>query len=182
MRIDDKYNELFGKYYAKLFFYATRFLDEDEAEDIVQDAFFELWERKDEVEMGEQIHSFLYKIVYTKCINVLRHKRVANCYSQAKEELYRQKIAYYNPDQDDTIRRIEEQELRKEIYDVIGELPERCRDVFRMSYLQGMKNQDIAEVLDISRKTVEAHIYKALKLLRVKLQYLKLLLIVIIVM
>ncbi len=53
------YNELFRKYYPSLLFYATRFLSEDEAEDVVQETFFDLWKKKDSIEIGDQIQSFL---------------------------------------------------------------------------------------------------------------------------
>lgn len=170
------YNELFRKYYPGLLFYATRFLPESEAEDVVQDTFLELWKRKDTVETGEQIQAFLYRITYTKCLNAIKHKQVENEYSTAATELYQKKIEFYDPGQNETIQRMENKELQGEVYKAISELPDKCREVFKLSYLHHMKNKDIAEVLDISMRTVEAHMYKALKYLRVRLKYLLLLL------
>ena len=169
------YNELFRKYYPGLLFYATRFLPESEAEDVVQDTFLELWKRKDTVEIGEQIQAFLYRITYTKCLNAIKHKQVENEYSAAATELYQKKIEFYDPGQNETIQRMENKELQAEVYKAINELPDKCREVFKLSYLHNMKNKDIAEVLDISMRTVEAHMYKALKYLRVRLKYLLLL-------
>ena len=68
---------LFRRYYAGLLFYATRLVGEDDAEDIVQDVFVEIWRRQDSVEFGEQIQAFLYRSIYTKAINLLKHKAVA---------------------------------------------------------------------------------------------------------
>lgn len=174
---DTKYRALFRKHYAGLLFYATRFLSEAEAEDIVQDTFMVLWKRRDTIEMGEQIQSFLYKTVYTKCINVINRKKLENQYSASMMEIYQKKIDYYNPELNDTEQRMEGRELRDEIYGVIDELPDKCREIFKLSYLHDMKNKDIAETLNISMRTVEAHMYKALKFLRSKLKYLTLLLI-----
>lgn len=166
------YNELFRKYYPGLLFYATRFLSEDEAEDVVQETFFDLWKKKDTIEIGEQIQSFLYRSVYMKSINVLKHKKVETNYSVVVEELYKQKLEHYQPDDNAIIKTMEAQELRKEIFAVLNELPEKCREVFKLSYIHGMKNKDIADVLDISLRTVEAHMYKALKFLRARLSHL----------
>lgn len=166
------YSELFRKYYPGLLFYATRFLSEDEAEDVVQETFLDLWKKRDGIEIGDQIQSFLYRSVYMKSINVLKHKKVENNYSQAAEEMHLQKMEYYNPDSNDVIKRIEAQELRREMVAVMNELPDKCREVFKLSYIHGMKNKEIAEVLDISLRTAEAHMYKALKFLRERLSHL----------
>ena len=85
------------------------------------------------------------------------------------EEINQKRAEYYQPDNNEVIRRIEDRELRKEIFDAINELPDKCKEVFKLSYLHTMKNKDIAEVLGISLRTVEAHMYKALKHLRGRL-------------
>ena len=93
-------------------------------------------------------------------------------------EIYERKLQYYQPDHAEVIRKIEDQELRQEIYGAINELPDKCREVFKLSYLHEMKNKDIAETLGISLRTVEAHMYKALKFLRERLRHLLLSLII----
>ena len=140
------YKALFRKYYPNLIFYATRLVGEEEAEDVVQDVFVELWKRKDSMEIGDQIQAFLYRAVYTRSLNVLKH------------------------------RNIEDRELKKEIYDAINELPDKCKEVFKLSYLHDMKNREIADTMGVSLRTVEAHMYKALKYLRSRLDHLIILL------
>lgn len=71
---------------------------------------------------------------------------------------------------------MENRELQAEVYKAINELPDKCREIFKLSYLHDLKNKEIAETLDISLRTVEAHMYKALKYLRLRLKYLLLLL------
>ena len=68
---DITYKALFRRYYPNLIFYATRLVGEEEAEDVVQDVFVELWKRKDTIEIGDQIQAFLYRAVYTRALNVL---------------------------------------------------------------------------------------------------------------
>ena len=159
-----------------LLFYATRLVGEDDAEDIVQDVFVEIWRRQDSVEFGEQIQAFLYRSIYTKAINLLKHKAVAENYSAAEIEFYQKSTEYYQPDHSEVIKRIENRELRSEIRQAIDELPDKCKEVFKLSYLHDMKNKDIADVMGISLRTVEAHMYKALKILREKLSYLRMIL------
>lgn len=166
------YVSLFEKYYSNLMFYATRFVDEDEAEDIIQDVFFELWNRRNTVEFGENIKSFLYRSVYNKALNVIKHKAIVDTYNAEEVQLQNSRIEFYQPDNMDVIRNIENIELRKEIYSAINSLPEKCREIFKLSYIYNHTNKEIAEILGISLRTVEAHMYKALKFLREKLGHL----------
>ena len=166
---DTVYQTLFRKYYPNLIFYATRLVGDEDAEDVVQDVFVELWKRKDDIEIGQQIQAFLYRAVYTRAINVLKHRNVQDGYCAAMEEINQKRIEFYNPDNNEITRRIEDRELRKEIHDAINELPDKCKEVFKLSYLHDMKNKEIADVLGISLRTVEAHMYKALKYLRSRL-------------
>ena len=159
-------------------FYATRLVGTEEAEDVVQDVFVELWRRRDSVVIGEQILAFLYRSVYTKAINLLKHQIIENNYSAAMIEIYERRLQYYQPDHAEVIKKIENQELRQEIFEAINELPDKCKEVFKLSYLHDMKNKEIADTLGISLRTVEAHMYKALKFLRERLSHLLLSLII----
>ena len=165
------YNQLFHRYYSNLLFYATRMVgDEEEAEDIVQDVFVELWKNKDSIEMGEQIQSFLYRAVYTHALNVLKHRNIADSYQAVMGEINLKRMEMYHPDNNEVIQHIENLELRRDINRSINELPDKCKEVFKLSYLHDMKNKEIADVMGISLRTVEAHMYKALKFLRDQLK------------
>lgn len=163
------FRALFRKHYAGLLFYAARLVGEEEAEDVVQDVFAELWHRREAVTVGGQIEAFLYRAVYTRSLNVLKHREVRNSYEEVVQEIHRRRVEFYSPDNTEVIRRIEDRELRKRLLAAIGNLPDKCRQVFRLSYLHGLKNKDIAETMGISLRTVEAHMYKALKMLREQL-------------
>ena len=167
---DIVYRQLFRKYYANLLFYATRMVGEEDAEDVVQEVFVELWHRRDSVTVGEQIQAFLYRAVYTRALNVLKHRDIKNSYEAAMQEVYNKRALFYQPDDNDVLKRIEDRELRKHIVSAIDELPEKCKLVFKLSYLHNMKNKDIAEAMDVSLRTVEAHMYKALKFLPSRLE------------
>ena len=165
------FQAFFSEYYEVLVLFATGILkDVDAAEDVVQEVFVELWHRKDSVTVGEQIQAFLYRAVYTRALNVLKHRDIKNSYEAAMQEVYNKRALFYQPDDNDVLKRIEDRELRKHIISAIDELPEKCKLVFKLSYLHNMKNKDIAEAMDVSLRTVEAHMYKALRFLRSRLE------------
>ncbi|MGL4852814.1 MAG: RNA polymerase sigma-70 factor [Phocaeicola sp.] len=166
------YRELFRKYYTQLLFYATRIVGEEEAEDVVQDVYMDVWRRRDAIQVGDQIKAFLYRAVYTHALNVLKHREVKSSYESLMLEIDKQRAAYYQPEKNDVLKQIEDKELRKRIDAAINELPEKCRLVFQLSYLEEKKNKQIADEMQISLRTVEAHMYKALKHLRDRLGYL----------
>ncbi|MCD8043835.1 MAG: RNA polymerase sigma-70 factor [Tannerellaceae bacterium] len=170
--IQNKYKSLFRKYYPGLLFYATRLLDEGEAEDVIQDVFLEVWNRKELMDLGDGLQAYLYRMVYSRAVNIHKHKRVEEGYQVLVEEIHNKRMAFYHPDQTDVIKHIENEELRKEIYLSINNLPEKCREIFKLSYLYNMKNKAIADLLGISVRTVESHIYKALRILRDQLRHL----------
>lgn len=166
------YTAYFRRYYPSLLAYVSRFLDAEQAEDVVQDAFMDLWLRREKIDMSEHLGAFLYRSVYTKALNNIKHSTVVKNHGQAVIEIYNKKLAYFSPDNDGIIEQLENKELRKEVYDVIESLPDKCKEVFKLSYLHDLKNKQIADVMGISVKTVEAHMYKALKVLRVRLGHL----------
>lgn len=174
--VHSTFQNVFRKFYPQTLFYATRIVGEDDAEDVVQDAFIELWKRKDEIIDEEHIKAFLFRTTYTYSLNILKHRTITQNYAESIQTISIKRTEYYRPDNNDAIKLIENIELHNEIKIAINELPNKCRQVFIMSYIHGMKNKEIAEILNISIKTVEVHIYKALKYLRKRLDYLILLL------
>ena len=124
-----------------------------------------------------QIQAFLYRAVYTRALNVLKHRDIKNTYEAVVTEINQKRIEFYQPDSNDVVKRIEDRELRKELSGAINELPDKCKTVFRHSYLHDMKNKEIADTMGISLRTVEAHMYKALKFLRERLGYLNFMLV-----
>lgn len=165
------YKALFRRYYPSLIFYAIRLVGDEEAEDVVQDVFVELWKRKDSIEIGDQIQAFLYRAVYTRCLNVLKHRNIEEGYCAAMEEINQKRAEFYNR----TIMRLLEKSKignYEKKYTMPNELPDKCKEVFKLSYLHDMKNKEIADILGVSLRTVEAHMYKALKYLRNRLDHL----------
>lgn len=164
------FDSIFRRTYSRLYFYALSLLsDESDADDVVEEVFFELWGRMDEIDLDGNIEAFLYRAVYTRSVNVLKRRNVSAGRLAAIEDINNMRMEYYSGFNDDPLHRMENAELRRKIEDTIDMLPEKCRQVFRMSYLNGMRNNDIAEELQLSVRTVEAHMYRALRFLRERL-------------
>ncbi len=162
------FQQLFRELYPQLLVYARGFVGIDNAEDVVEDVFVDLWRRRDELYTWANVKAMLYKAVYTRSINVLRHRDVTQNYIgmiMALEEKREQFSNDYNPQEE-----LENDDLRNVIEQAVNELPEKCQHVFRLSYMHGMKNKDIASALGMSVRTADAHIYKALKYLRDRLR------------
>ena len=168
--INTVYDALFRQMYAKLFFYAKGLVgSEDDAQDVVEDVFTDLWQRRGDIEFGDQISSFLYRAVYTHSINLLKRRKISSGYIQQLDDISSKLLETLQSNLKDPVHMLENNELGSMLDDAIDELPIRCREVFRMSYLQGLHNNDIAELTGTSVRTVEAHMYRALKYLRQKL-------------
>ena len=156
------FDALFRAYYEPLCNYACSMLkgDMDTAEDIVQDRFFKLWEKRESLEINYSIKSYLYKMVYNACLNRIRSEKVQNQYKQ-----YNVTYIEANPVMaiDTTF------DMQENIKKAIAELPKQCRVVFELNRFEELKYREIAEQLDISIKTVENQMGKALRVLREKL-------------
>ncbi len=165
------FNELYRQYYLSLRSYAELFLDEEESEDVVQDVFLNVWLRKEGLDDSQSLQGYLLRSVYNSSLNVLKKKGRSNDYrSVYEQEIEEIGYKYYDPDANDVIRKLYNQDLRAEINTAINNLPARCREVFTLSYLHDIPSKEISLQLGISLSTVDNHIYSALKLLREKLK------------
>lgn len=164
------FEALYKKIYPRLYYYARGFVGEADADDIVSEAFMDLWRRRDEIDFGDKIGALLSRSVYTRSINSLKHRNMSLSRVALLEELSARKREVCDSDNNSSPqKRLENADLRHILETAIGQLPERCRIVFCLSYLQDMHNDKIAQLLGLSVRTVEAHIYNALRTLRQRL-------------
>lgn len=155
---------LFHFYYPGLVLFSTQFTtDRHESEEIVQDFFVKLWQRHQQISLTDSLKSYLFLSVKNSCLNYLKHKKVEEKYIQKMTDLAKIHVAY-DPDL------YVASELQEKVKNAIDLLPEKCREVFVMSRIHGLKNEEIATNLNISKRTVETQISKALKVLRIELK------------
>ena len=147
-----------------LIYYAGKFVGESTAEDLVQDIFLRIWQRQTHLFMKDGLKTYLYRSVQYACLDYLKHKEVEGNYKEATiTQLKIEEINYFS---DDVQSVFFEDERLARIYEELEKLPQKCREIFVMSYLEERKTTEIAKLLSLSKRTVEAQLYKALKKIR----------------
>lgn len=151
--------DTFKCYYRPLNLYAIHYLkDLDEAEDVVQECFADLWERLNSNKPVSDIKSYLYRMVRNKCIDHLREEM-----SVMRDVLPVDLDSIVSDDESEKTSRIEAR-----LWTAIDNLPERCREIFLLNKCDGLKYQEVADKMGLSIHTVDNQISKALRLLRNK--------------
>lgn len=155
---------LFRHYYPGLVIYASKFVQgRSEAEEIVQEFFIRLWEKHHKIKSSSTLKSYVFQSVKNSSLNFIRDKKVS---LPIFEELVQSSNSelIFNPDL------YVASELQQKIESAVNSLPEKCREVFLMSRFRNMKNDEIAQELNISKRTVETHISNAIKVLKTELK------------
>lgn len=159
------FERFFRTYFKSLYAYAfTMLQDEIMAEEIVQQVFYKIWEKKEQFSIHTSVKAFLYKAVYNECLNYLKHQKHRDEHHDYLVHINRNRVS-----DDNAAMRVELNELQSGLQTALSELPEQCRTIFYMSRFDGLKYREIAERMGLSIKTIEAQMGKALKVLREKL-------------
>ncbi len=173
------FEELFFTYHGRLVLFANKFLgDMQVSQDMVQDVFVNLWDKAEQLEIKESLKSYLFQAVKNVCLNHTRHLSVKRNAAVEFENKFKAQESQLEENTSSPYFSLIELELEDKINEVIERMPEKCKEVFKLSRFESLKNKEIAEKLNISVKMVEKHISKALAILRTDLaEYLGLLLI-----
>lgn len=159
----DAYMAFFKYYYKPLVYFADKLLNDiPESEDVVKESFYKLWSRHADFEYAKAVKKFLYLTTRNACLNIIRHSKVVGTFQKEME--------YLDPQVDDNIvlQKMIQTELMQAIYAEIAKLPEKRQQVFRMSFFEGLKNEEVAIKLGISIFTVKEQKARALAQLRLK--------------
>jgi RNA polymerase sigma-70 factor (ECF subfamily) len=153
------FEELFHAYYEPLCRYCLRVIpNQDEAEEIVQEMFVNLWLKRDEINIGVSLNAYLYRTVMNRAINFSNHLKIRKNHQEWAQSVDRE-----HDNQHDSLIHHELQALYET---AVAKMPDKRREVFELSRKEGLKYAEIADRLSISVKTVEAHLSKALDELR----------------
>lgn len=166
MHLSDEsvFERIFLDYWEKMYnicFHFTR--DTDVSEELVQEIFRSVWERRDAIALQGEISPYLTRAARLKSFEYLRNAAIRERnleevrYASSPGDNYTEQLVHFNA-------------LTDQVHRIVEALPEQCRKVFRMSRESGMNNKQIARSLAISEKTVENQITKALRTLRVHLE------------
>ena len=157
------FNQLFELYSQRLYSFGKSMLkNHEDAEGIVQEVFFRIWKKKDELDAKKDFHSLLFSITYNLIIDKFRQR--------VKEREFEQNLLiqaqqnYMNP-----LSELEYNELETKVEKAVNELPERRKKIYRLRRDKGLSHKEIAERLSITTKTVENQMNLALKHIREQL-------------
>lgn len=165
------FERMFAYYYPYLLAYGKMFVDDQAVEDIIQEIMLFLWKNADTIKIHTSLESYLFKSVYLRCLNYIKQRNVQDAHKvQIIKNMDRDALRALDPDRNELIRKLFMDELRKEIDEAIASLSAKCREAFVLSYIHAMKNKEIALLMNVSERTIETHIYNALKVLRIKLK------------
>ncbi|NQX37619.1 RNA polymerase sigma-70 factor, Bacteroides expansion family 1 [Pedobacter steynii] len=169
----DAFIEIYNRFQALMYVYACKItMDKEEAEDIVQEVFIYLWDKRTTVILRSSLSSYLYSAVRYKFFNLLDHQKVRKDYRLSFQNFLDQ--GEYITD-----NYIREKEFSQLIEKEIAALPDKMREIFELSRKQNLSRKEISEKLNVSEKTVKNQINNALKILRGKLGFFPFLLLLI---
>lgn len=160
---------MFETWYPMLLNYACKFVLHATAEDIVQDIFVELQKKSDSIEIRHSVKAYLVRAVHNKCLDHLRHLVVQKRYlKQALTELSIEELNYFDPQRNNNSLLLSND--LEDLHRAIAQLPPQCRKVFNLKYQQDLDSKEIAELLNVSSRTVETQLYNAVKTIRGKVK------------
>jgi RNA polymerase sigma-70 factor (family 1) len=158
------FEKLFNEYVRPLTLYAMQFVGEHEvAEDVVQDVFLYIYEKRDVVPVSEHKEHFLYSLVRNRCLNRLEYQKIRRENNPASH-------GFFNQHPEDPFEIVSVMEFENKYLQIVENLPHKYRKVFEASRFDGKTNQEIADESGFSKRTVETYISHVLRILRKKLK------------
>lgn len=165
------FKKIFTAYYSRLLWFVDRYVkSHDIADDIVKELFIELWQKRNRIKLKTSLKAYLYASARNRALNFIRqshsYRNHALLQSFEDEELYLIHSKNKNPSE-----LTEHKELKEAIKEAVETLPERCRLVFTLHRDQGLTYADVANLMEISVKTVENQMARAFRILRDQLSH-----------
>lgn len=153
-------DEIYKFFYPKLYVFAKSFLKvEDDINDILQDVFVKLWLNREKISKVETFNSYLFTIAKNAIVSYFREKSKDQKFEARVKEILVSTENEYNDE-------LEYKDLKQNLESIIDQLPDKRKQIFKLSREEGLSNKEIAEKLDISVKTVEDHMRHALQVIR----------------
>lgn len=166
--MEDDFGMMYDFYRPKLVVIVNSYIpSREDAEEIVHDVFIKLWEKWENLQITSNFTGYIYSMTRNACLDYLRARKnkLTKEMSAEQQEFW----LNYGALADDAASVILANELQSLVDEAIEELPEKCKEVFKKSRLEGLCHQEISKELEISPKTVENHITRALRQLKVAL-------------
>lgn len=158
-------------WYLRLYNFANGYLDHAEnTKEVLQDVFLKLWDNRQKLAEQTNLNAYLFTLTRNRCIDLIRRERLMLQFRTDKQDEYLRLTENFDALSDPILDDLIALELQAEINRAVSGLPEQCRKVFIMSRTNGLKNKEISVSLELSEKTVESHLTKALKTIKLALE------------
>lgn len=154
------YQELFERYAPKIYRFALTYLKNDaDAEELLQDVFLRIWEKRHLLDDSQNIKSYIFKIAVNSIYDFIRHKNIVNAFNDYAR-------LNFTESSDDTWHQVIFDEMQSKLNELVAQMPEQRRKIFLLSKDSGMSNDEIAGHLNLSKRTVENQLYRAVLFLK----------------
>jgi RNA polymerase sigma-70 factor (family 1) len=156
----EAFRVLFERYAPKIYNFALSYLrNEQEAEEMVQDVFLKIWEKREHLDKSKNIKSFIFKIAVNSIYDLIRRKNIEGAFRDFIRDNHEEGL-------ESTWHTVIFEEMLANINELVKEMPAQQQRIFRLSRIDGMPNDIIAEKLNLSKRTVENQLYRALAFLK----------------
>ncbi len=156
----EAYQALFERYAPKIYHFALSYLKSTaDSEELVQDVFLKVWEKRDILDATLNIKAFIFKIAINTIYDFIRRKNIENAFQEFSK-------ANYSTDSNNTWDTIIFEEMQTRINSLVAQMPEQRKKIFKLSKNKGLSNDEIAQELNLSKRTVENQLYRALLFLK----------------
>ncbi|MEM9547129.1 MAG: RNA polymerase sigma-70 factor [Bacteroidota bacterium] len=166
------FETLFKKYYVRLSHFVFQYVENmPDAEEIAQESFLNIWEKRQILEISTSFRSYLYAAAKNKALNFIRNTN--------RRKGHLSVISSFRTNEEDVLSELSANEINDQLFLAVEQLPPKCRQIFQMSRIEGLKHKEIAAQMELKVKTVENQIGIALKFLRTHLsEFLKIIAVV----
>lgn len=154
----EAFRYLYEQYFVKMSLFAESYVyDEEEAHDLVQDLFFHIWDHALTLKITTSFKAYLFTSLRNRCLNVLRDRKIRD---EHNDKLFEAQL--FSGTEDVVI----DERVQRQLQEALDSLPEKCREIILLKVVEGKKNKEIAEQLNIAETTVKTQVQRAYRMLR----------------
>ena len=153
-------------YYPRIMAYTASMVEQKAAEDIVQDVFLYVWENREKLYVSDGFHSYLFQSAYTRCLDYFKKNLSIEKYHSHTYEKYLEDYQNLLKGDDSVIEELSVKDFYRHLYELLEHLPAQRREVFILTYIKGLTAKEVAEQTRMPQRTVESHLYLALRFLK----------------
>jgi len=146
--------------------YVASMVEQKAAEDIVQDVFLYVWENREKLYVSDGFHSYLFQSAYTRCLDYFKKNLSIEKYHSHTYEKYLEDYQDLLKGDNPVIEELSVKDFYRHLYELLEHLPVQRREVFILTYIKGLTTKEVAEQTRMPQRTVESHLYLALRFLK----------------